>query len=95
MTKAAVLQEQLNDFINNMEQDEIDGYICTADPLVHSWNNAPWIEGKVCIKANAGLVYKNKGGIYRCNENGNKEDVKTLSKALRERELQLRELERG
>jgi len=52
-----------------------DGYICTADPLVHSWNNAPWIEGKVCIKANAGLVYKNKGGIYRCNENGNKEDV--------------------
>ena len=45
-------------------------YICTADPLVHSWNNAPWIEGKVCNKDNAGLVYKNEGGIYKCNENG-------------------------
>jgi len=53
-----------------------DGYICTSDPLVHSWNNMPWIKGNACTKVNAGLVYKNTGGIYRCNKNG--ENVKEL-----------------
>lgn len=53
-----------------------DGYICTANPVVHSWNSMPWIESDVCTKDNAGLVYKNNGGIYKCNENG--EMVKEL-----------------
>jgi hypothetical protein len=53
-----------------------DGYICSVDPLVYSWNSMPWIKGtNVCNKDNAGLVYKNNGGIYRCNDDGNMVDV--------------------